>query len=177
VPKIIGNTPFFDGWSELTVRGQVVRIKPYQIIVWVSISQIGRRELELNTPRFPAVLDTGFNHSFVIHRQQLAQWAGLQPQQFKALDTITVYGEQSPLLAGNVWLHPNEAGKRDTFLDQPPFCVQLDNGFAVASNRANAPRLPLLGLRALRWANLHASIDGQNCRASIRTDRRFWIFG
>jgi len=113
----------------------------------------------------------------VIHRQQLAQWAGLQPKQFKAIDSMTVYGEESPLLAGNVWLHPNEPGKRDTFSGQPPFCVQLDNGFAVASNRANAPRLPLLGLRALRWANLHSSIDGKNCHASIRTARRFWIFG
>jgi len=177
VPTIIRNTPFFDGSTELTVRGQIVPIKPYQIIVWVSISQIGLRGLEPNTPRFPAVLDTGFNHSFVIHGQQLAQWAGLQPQQFKALDTITVYGEQSPLLAGNVWLYRNVPGKRDTFLGQPPFCVQLDNGFAVASNRANAPRLPLLGLRALRWANLHSSIDGKSCHASIRTARRFWIFG
>jgi hypothetical protein len=177
VPTIIRNTPFFDGWTDLTVRGQVVRIKPYQIIVWVSISQIGRRELDPITPRFPAVLDTGFNHSFVIHRQQLAQWAGLQPQQFHVLGPITVYGEESPLLAGNVWLHPNEPGKRDAFSGQPPFCVQLDNGLAVASNRSNAPRLPLLGLRALRWANLHSSIDGKNCHASIRTARRFWIFG
>jgi hypothetical protein len=139
VPTIIRNTPFFDGWTELTVRGQHVPIKPYQIIVWVSISQIGRRELDPITPRFPAVLDTGFNHSFVIHRQQLAQWAGLQPQQFQVLGPITVYGEESPLLAGNVWLHPNEPGKRDIFSDQPPFCVQLDNGFAVACNRSNAP--------------------------------------
>ena len=90
MPIIIRNTPFFDGWTELTVRGQVVPIKPYQIIVWVSISEIGRRELDPNTPRFPAVLDTGFNHSFVIHRQQLAQWAGLQLQHFKAIDTMTV---------------------------------------------------------------------------------------
>lgn len=58
MPPIIRKTPFFDGWTELTARGQHVRIKPYQIIVWVSISEIGRRELDPNTPRFPAVLDT-----------------------------------------------------------------------------------------------------------------------
>ncbi len=92
-------------------------------------------------------------------------------------ETIPGVNWRVALLAGNVWLHANEPGKRDTFSDQPPFCVQLDNGFAVASNRANAPRLPLLGLRALRWANLHSSIDGKNCHASIRTARRFWIFG
>ena len=51
MPTIIRNTPFFDGWTELTVRGQHVTIKPYQIIAWVSNGQLDcrRREVDPNT--------------------------------------------------------------------------------------------------------------------------------
>jgi hypothetical protein len=34
----------------------------------------------------------------------------------------------------------------------------------------------LLGLRALRRAQLHLSIDGRRQRVRLRTTRRFWFF-
>jgi hypothetical protein len=39
------------------------------------------------------------------------------------------------------------------------------------------PRLPVIGLRAVRWNNLHLSLDGRRRRVTIRPSRRFWLFG
>jgi hypothetical protein len=41
----------------------------------------------------------------------------------------------------------------------------------------SAPRLPLLGLRALEWSGLYLTIDGEHRRVGLRTRHRFWPFG
>jgi hypothetical protein len=61
--KILNRLPYFKVSTTVTVRGATVRIKPYQIIVWVSISPVDL-EWDPRTPVFPAILDTGNNHNF-----------------------------------------------------------------------------------------------------------------
>ena len=61
--------------------------------------------------------------------------------------------------------------------DDRPFCLELDQGIMVyPAGSPNAPRLPVLGLRGLKWARLRLAIDCEHLRVGLRTPRRFWFF-
>jgi hypothetical protein len=95
--------------------------------------------------------------------------------------SVTVNGHDVPvkadLLEANVWVYPNVPGKSHADAGGAPFCLELDAGVAVYPRAmATAPRLPLLGMRALRLAGLRLSIDCQALSVSIQTKRRLWIF-
>jgi len=92
------------------------------------------------------------------------------------LGEIRIGDDRLPLLEVDVWLHANVPEKREVATGPAPFCLELDAGVAVYPRAmATAPRLPLLGLRALRLAGLRLIIDCQALRVTIRTSRRFWI--
>ena len=88
MPAIIRNLPFSDRSTTVQVRGRPVRIKRDQIIVWVSVAGKGERTLHPNTPRLPAILDTGSNHNFVMRQSQLLEWAGIHPEYLRNLGPI-----------------------------------------------------------------------------------------
>lgn len=135
-------------------------------------------QLERNLPRFPVLLDIGLSHNFALSEDQLLRWAGLHPRSLPLLGHARLSGLPVDLRDADVWLYGNQPGQRDLFTDQPPFGLQLHRGIAVyPRDTPNAPRLPLLGLRALRWTNLQLIVDCQACQVSLRTPRRFWIFG
>ena len=73
---IVRNLPFYDHATAVEFRGRSIPVKHDQIIVWVSLSEMGQRQLDPNAPRLPAVLDTGCNHAFVIRQRHLVEWAG-----------------------------------------------------------------------------------------------------
>ena len=135
-------------------NGESVTVLPYQIVFWASIAPMGQSILDPRTPRFPIVLDSAFNHNFLIQERQLLRWAGLRPEHLRVLGHLHVYGQQVALHAANIWLHANQPGQRDTFADRPGFCLQLDLGIAITPQPATQPRLPLLGLHALFAAGL-----------------------
>ena len=64
MPTIIRDLPFFEKETSVTVRGRDYPVLSYQIVLWVSVSHKGLDTLDASTPRFPAVLDTGFTHNF-----------------------------------------------------------------------------------------------------------------
>jgi hypothetical protein len=175
---IIRNLPFFDRTTTAQVRGRSISINRDLIVVWVSLSEIGLRACDPRTPRFPAVLDTGCNHSFVIREQHLVEWAGIASGYFPTLGGTRIYGSTVPQLAANVWLHRNRSGCRDEFTEQSPHLLESDVGIAVVPSTVggDSPRLPLLGLRALRWNHLSMSVDGRRCRVNVRMHRRFLVF-
>jgi hypothetical protein len=178
VARILHKLPIFRTHKPVTLpSGEVVSILPYQVVVWASIAPKGLRTLDARTPRFPIVLDPAFNHNFLIQEGQLRHWAGLRLEHFRVLDHLHAYGQPIALHAANVWLHPNRPGERDIFADRPPFCLELDLGIAIAPPNLTKPRLPLLGLRALFAAALQLTLDCDNGFLSLRTPRRFWIFG
>src|SRR5947209_15567462 len=74
---ILNRLPFFDAETTLTVRGREVVVLKYQIVFWVSLTNIEVQELPEMTPRFPAVLDTGNSHNFSLSEAHLNHWAGL----------------------------------------------------------------------------------------------------
>src|SRR5436309_2488755 len=75
--QILRKLPFSDVSHTLQFAGGVV-VRPYQIVVWVSLS--AGDALEPDARRFPAILDTGHNHNFSIQESQLLTWAGLSPE-------------------------------------------------------------------------------------------------
>ena len=178
VPHILRQLPFFRQPAQVRFPGGPVSIKAYQIIVWISVTESTQSQLEPTTPRVPAILDTGHTHNLSIREEQLMQWARVNPRLLPPLRRIRVSGQQVTLFEANIWLHPNRYGMRDEFTPGPPYSLELGGGIAVFPDTMSiAPRLPLVGVRSLVQAKLHLSLDGRNCRVSIRTKRHFWFLG
>jgi hypothetical protein len=147
---ILRKLPFFDRFTTIEVHGRPYRVFPYQIVLWVSLGPVGRRELEPRTPRFPAILDTGFTDNFLIHRQQLGEFAGLEAESFRRYgEDLRAHGRQIPIHTANLWLHPNQKGERDVIANTTPLLLELHRGIGVCGDPDHYPRLPLLGVRAL----------------------------
>jgi len=177
MPAILRKMPFYDVFTTVEVQGRAYRIFPRQIIVWVSIGPKGVRELHPRVQRFPAVLDPGFTDNFLIHEQQLRQFAGLEPDHLKRLsELLRAHGRQIPVHAANVWIHRNRPGERDGSADRAPLLVELHRGIGLTSEADLYPRLPLLGARALRSAGLQVLLDYKRCWVHVRTPRKFWPF-
>lgn len=175
---VLKDLPYFEAKTVVLVRNQEVPIKAEQIVVWASLAEIDQREFRPATPRFPAILDTGYSHNFAIGEEHLVRWAGIQPGYLPKIGAIRVQGVIASLHGAGVWLHRNKPARRDESADGPPFCLELNQGIAVyPAGTPSAPRLPVLGLRGLKWARLHLTIDCENRRVRLRTPRRFWFFG
>src|SRR5689334_19051520 len=98
MPTVIHKLPFYDDFTTVTVQGSSYRIFPRQIIVSVSLGPQGMRELDRRVPRFPAVLDTGFTDTFLIHEQQLQRFAGLRTEHLpRRMDAFHAHGRRIPL--------------------------------------------------------------------------------
>jgi hypothetical protein len=152
------------------VRRIPIPVKGDQIIVWVSISSRSVIELESNTPRFPAILDTGNTMLFSMKDSHLRQWAGIDPRSLRRLGTRRHAGRVFPLHAARLWMHRNKPGTRDEFSGGPPARIEVQEGIVVYPDSApQAPRLSLLGLRALRENNLHLYVNAQHRLVSLRT--------
>jgi hypothetical protein len=163
---ILRQLPFRDAASFVEVAGEPIAIRPYQIIVWVSLSV--SEVLDADAPRFPAVLDTGHNHNFSIRERQLLRWAGIGADMLPQLGEILVNQREVPLLAVSLWIHQNRAGSNE--LLPRSYRLDLPQGIAVyADETIGAPRLPLLGLRGLVTNELYLTIDGTHRWVSLRT--------
>jgi len=165
---ILRHLPFREEADEVSCGLERVPIKPYQIIVWVSLTARPVVELPPTAPRLLALLDTGHNHNFSLQDRHLAQWAGLDAA-LPRVGRIREGGRDLPLHAANVWLHPNLRGKRDAFSGAPPLLLPLDQGIAVYPGGSSFPRLPLLGLRALVRNKLHVALDPERRVVHLRT--------
>ena len=89
---------------------------------------------------------------------------------------IRVNNLTASLHHADVWLHRDKPGRRDESEDGPPFCLELNQGIVVyPTGTPNAPRLPILGLRGLKWARLHLAIDCEHRLVWLRTPQRLWF--
>ena len=166
---ILRQLPFMDDADELAVGLERVRIKPYQIILWVSISPRSVLELPAHAPRLPAILDTGHSDYFSIAEQQLSRWARLAVTALPQVRRVRDRGRTIPVHAANLWIHRNVPGKRDEFSTATPWLLPLRQGIAVYPEEAQPPRLPLLGLRALVQNKLHFTMDPERRLVHLRT--------
>jgi len=79
VSTILRSLPYSDHRSTVLVRGREEVLKPAQIVIWASITDIDQKEFDPAIGRFPVVLDTGFSHNFAIKDELLNRWAGFEP--------------------------------------------------------------------------------------------------
>ncbi len=175
---ILRELPFFDDVTNVDVRGSRLRVLPLQLIVWVSLGPKGIATPSAGTPLFPAVLDLAFTDTFLIHREQLRRFAGLEPVHLRPRgESLRTHERLIPLHAANVRLHRNRPGERAPLPGARPALLELHGGIGITAATDLYPRLPPLGARALRGARLHLGIDYSRCRVSLRPPRRFWFRG
>jgi hypothetical protein len=156
---------YYDEKTKVTIRNEVVEVKAFQIIVWISVSLQDIQEWDPRTPRFPAILDTGNNHNFAITEEHLVKWAGIQAASLFEKKKMREREKKVPLRSAGLWLHT----------DRDPFILTTDEGIAVYDG--DWPRLPTLGLRALTNNNLQTFIYGNTMRVLIRTPPKwYWPF-
>jgi hypothetical protein len=153
-----------------------VQVKPYQIIVWVSVTPADLLEWESTLPRFPAILDPGNNHNFSLQEAHLRRWAHLAVPDLQPLGWILESRRRVRCYAASVWLHPNVPGTRTVPDGARPTRLVLPEGIPVfppppGEERAS-PRLPLLGLRALTDNKLDTTSKGSKRQVSVRSPGR-----
>jgi hypothetical protein len=157
--------------DDLAFVGQdQVRVRGYEILVWVSLRPKQQLDWQPGGPRpFPALLDTAHTHNFSIQEDHVLRWAGLRPESLVSLGNIRQAGRAVPLFAANVWLYRNVPGQRDQLLDRPPHRLELLRGVAIYPPGSAFPRLPLLGLRALMTNRLHLTVAGDRAEVRLRS--------
>jgi hypothetical protein len=177
MPAVLRDLPFFDHDTTVEVQGQRYRVFARQHVVWVSLTHKGLREPSPGMWRFPAIYDSGFTRAFLIQRDQLRRFAGLDPIHLSALHTtMRPHGRRVPLHAANIWLHPNRRSERDQFSGALPFLLEVTGGIGIWGATDDYPRLPLLGPQAFFSSGLEVCIDHRKLLINARTPRRFWFF-
>ena len=162
--RILDRLPFAEEQTSVLTPDGVAVVKPFQIIVWVSLATPDDRTLPPGTPRFPAILDTGNNHNFAIRHEQLERWSRLT---LLRRGQVSFNDQIVPLLAAHLWIHPNVRGIAELSAREP-FRLQLPEGIAVyPPDVSNPARLPILGLRGLVQNNLLLTISGRSRHVSL----------
>jgi len=174
MPYLLNRMPFPGESGEIVVRGERVRIRKDQILIWMSLSSITANGPSPSAIPFPALLDTGHNHSFSINARLLSRWAGLPLDTLPTRGAIRFGEERIRLYRVNLWVHPNERGQREKFAVQPPHLLKSKLGIAVYPG-GDFPRLPLLGLRAIAENGLVLHVDGPRRTATLRTPH-WWAY-
>lgn len=139
--------------QEISTAGRpvAIRLKPFQVLIWVSLTYRGVEQLPSATPRIPALLDPGHNHTFALGEQYLEQ-SGLMPpypwsgQPLRVRDASGVERVVQRLYV-DVWIHANVP----EFADRPYPLRLATRGAAYypKSGPVSGPPLPLLGMAAL----------------------------
>ncbi len=164
--KILDRLPYFTEPTLVQVGAETVRVKPYQIVVQVSVTLRGVVEWDYRTPSFPAIFDIGHNHHFSIRNSQFLSWTGLRPEALIVQGAITERGRRVPLRSAGLWLHRNVPGTRE--VRGSPHLLKIVDGIAVYPDESG-PRLPLFGLRAVTKNELTLYLSGAAHRLSVST--------
>lgn len=176
MPRLLNRMPFLNHEDEVIVRGERVRLRANQIVLWVSLTQPQVKAAIPAAIPFPVVLDTGHTHSLAIQERHLVEWAGFRPDALSPLNHVRERGQRVPLREANIWVHPNVRGVRDALAERSPHLVEARRGIAVYPT-GDFPRLPILGLRAIAENAPTLNIDGAKRTATLRTSLRWWPFG
>jgi len=176
MPRLVDRAPIPERSAEVTVRGERVRLRADQIVVWLTISSRMEQSPRPSAMAFPAILDTGHTHTLTIHERHLIEWAGLRPENLRIYGAVRHLGRRILLHAANIWVHSNHPQSRDRLTDRPPFPLGASRGIAVYAQANEYPRLPILGLRAIADNKLILLVNGSRRVATLRTAVRWWPF-
>jgi hypothetical protein len=176
MPILIDRVSIPEVTSELEFRGQRIRLRRDQIVVWVTVTKAVTDASDPRLVPFPAILDTGHNHTFSIRERQLVDWAGLDPENLSEVGSARDREHRIGLRQATVWVHRNHHGSRERLTSDPPFALSAPTGVAVYPSALDFPRLPLLGLRAITGNRLVLVVNGHRREATLRTAYRWWPF-
>ena len=153
--KIIDRLPIYEEPSLIDVGGEIIQVYRNQIIVWVS----------LDLKPFPAILDTGHSHNFSIARRHLGT-PGLGLNCRRSAQS-RISGHWVPQCAAQLRLHRNVAGRREL---RDAYPLKMVGGIAVIPDDLPiAPRLPLLGIKAIIGNELRMILDGKRREVTLKT--------
>lgn len=130
--RILDRLPVPQADTLAFVGAESIRIKQYQVVVWVSVTAVADGEWRPTIPRFPAILDTGHTHNFSIQQQHLARWAGVDQGVLRQVGSIRHEGIRTPLVAARLWLDRNVRGQAAVAADAP-FPLHVVRGIAIHS--------------------------------------------
>ena len=153
--KILDRLPFADRPHLVTVRGEAVDVYRNQIIVWISIDDVLRP--------LPAILDTGHGHNLSIGEGQLKRWSGAS---LKRIGELEVGHQRAVQYEAEVRVHRNVPGR--AALRGDSYALEMPQGISVFEE-ADAPRLPLIGLRTIVANKLTLVIDGARRQTTLNT--------
>jgi hypothetical protein len=119
--KILDRLPVFPERKDEPFGERHVRVKRNQILVWVSVHQMEIRRPEKNTPRIPALLDTGNNFDFSMQERHVREWAGLSLVSLPHLGHVEINDRRVGRYGATIWLYPNVPGTRRADDDRDPF--------------------------------------------------------
>ena len=177
---IIRQLPVDEARAVVFAGQQALSVLPFQAIVWVSVTSVRLGTIEPGTPRLPAAIDLGFNGTFAIREEQLADWTQQSAEVFPFRRSTQLRGASCDQRLARLWLYRNVPRQRAAAVRQP-FRLDLHQGLFVMRKPApgqfdNRPRLPLIGFRALRDAGLRVVVDCKRCHLSVQTAPRFILF-
>jgi hypothetical protein len=170
--KILDRLPLLTRTEGISFGHRHVPFHRDEILVWLSISLRGEHDPERLSPPFPAVLDTGNNFAFYLHEHHLAHWAGFRRLGLAQLGTKRVNQRDVPCHEADVWVHPNAPGTWQRAPGKRPFRLFLKEGIAIGPpvpDQPMFPRVPLLGVAALRDNDLDLWFDSQSAQCHVWT--------
>lgn len=159
---IVNRCPFFEKETHVTVPHGTIVVRPYQMVLWVCL-----RVREIDSRPFPAVFDTGHSHNFSLRTEHLEEWAGVKTADVQRIGAAMVNERPVALVRATLLLHRNVRCSRDELRGEP-WPLEITEGVALHERGDPfAPRLPVLGLRAIVKAGLRTVTDGAKCQLSV----------
>jgi hypothetical protein len=138
-----------------------------QIVIWISILKIKQQYNALRRPPyFPVLLDTGFNHNIHISKQHFNKWTKDTYLLYPEEGVATLAGVDIPLRKANILIYRNIPGLVYPDLHSEPIFLELNAGIIINENDSIIPRIPLIGMRALKTAGFDIRMD---CAVGLAT--------
>ena len=120
--------PYFSEKTRVKACNEVLEVKAYQIIVWVSVASDATAAWDSRIPRFPAILDIGNNHNFAITDTHLLKWAGIHAASLVELKTAKEE-RKSRCCRAALWLHTDGIPGRSGLTKESPSTKVIGQGY------------------------------------------------
>lgn len=173
---ILKDLPYFGEHTSVVAGAETLRVKPHQIMLWLSVTMAEQIEWDPRIPAFPALLDTGNNQNLSVTAAQLTRWAGIRPELLPVLGTMREREQRILRRHANLWVHANVPGSTAR-QKQKPFLLVVDGIAVYPDDQLRSPPLPLLGLKCITRNRLRMMLDGNRRRLSLYTRPRWWWLG
>jgi hypothetical protein len=165
VAQLIQNKSFQLLREIVSIRSEEFVLRANQLVVWTTLQPRDRAVLSAQTVWLPAVLDTGFNGTYLIGEGQtdllpdFSQFTPLPPTRIARQGTV----QSIATLQAALWIRSEVPGS-------PDLRVPLNGGFLSWPENGRTVRqpVPLLGQTALSAAELELTVNYQLLRFSLK---------